>query len=65
MLALCRLIQRVALTQDGHVFAAVSLLRRDILDAAVSVNDVIPVVEGLHPVTRRRQCGQALAWKAR
>ena len=45
--------------------AAVSLLGRDILDATVSMNRVIPIGKGMHPVTRRGQRDKALAWKAR
>ena len=51
MLASCRLIHFMAPTQDGHILAAVPLLRRDILDAAVSMNHVIPISKGMHPVT--------------
>lgn len=40
-------------------------LRRDLLDAAVSMNRVIPIGEGMHPVPCRCQRGKALAWKAR
>ena len=53
----------MAPAQDGHILAAVPL--RDILDAAVSMNRVIPIGKGMHPVTRRCQRGKALARKAR
>ena len=55
----------MAPAQDSHVLAAVPLPRRGILDAAVSMNRVIPLGKGMHPVTRRGQRGKALACKAR
>ena len=38
MLASCRVIHLMAPAQDGHILVAMPLLRRDILDAAVSMN---------------------------
>ena len=62
--AACRLTCRLKL-QDSHILAAVPLMRRNVLDTPVSMNHVIPIGEGMHPVTCRFQCGKAMAWKAR
>ena len=60
MLASCRVIHLMAPAQDGHILAAVPLPQRDILDAAVSMNRVIPIGKGMRPVTRRCQTRERL-----
>jgi nucleotide-binding universal stress UspA family protein len=51
----CRLVQRRTLRQQARRLSAVSLDRRDVLQAAVAVLFVVPAHEPMHPVARLLQ----------